>query len=794
MIKSDVKFAMRSLMRQPAYSFINILGLALGLTVCLLVAAYIQHELSFEDCHSRKDRIYRVSVNYTTTGEIMAYGEFAGAAPPLGPALMQTCPAVEAIARFHRPIGELKIEAGKTRIKNQTVLLVEPDFLKVFDVNVIRGDAADLAAPNTVFLTEDLAVSAFGASDPVGRMITIDEYGESRVAGILENFPTNTKIKCDALLSYATLEAAGRSSDNWSEIWIDYLYILLAPGADAEDVQAALPKVVSAHLDEENAAKYAYVLQPLEDIYLHSGRANELGPFGDITSLLLFGTIALITLVIAGINFVNLSTARTAHRAKSLGVRKVMGATRALLVRHLLTESLMVTAAAFLLALCAFELLYPVIDLFVLRDIDVTGMGRPVNIAIVLLLALLTGLAAGIYPAFYLTRCEPIHFLNAARGFASRKSITRRVLVVFQFAVAVILVVVTSVVYRQMQYSYGWDKGFDSSNVLVLDLQNIEREGVMTPLKQTLLKQDGVLGVAAIDMLPGLPWSRISEFTAPDRPEQEGVQVRMFGVDPDLASVLGIGIAQGRGLGVEDAGPSSHNIIVDEHVTAGLGLAEPLGATLYANETEYTVVGVMNNIHAFPTHRREWPLMMQVIEDDFRYVVVKLAADPPAELLDRIGGVWRQVLPGEPFEYRFLDDMIKELYGDYERFGTLVGLFSAIAVVIAGLGIIGLTAYAAERRRREVGIRKVVGASSAAIVRLLSSEFLLLVIAANILAWPLAWYLGDRWLQEFNYRVDVGVAPLALAGFLSILVALLCAGIQALRAANTDPVEVIRYE
>jgi len=793
MLRNHLKIAVRNLIRQRGYSAINVFGLAVGLTVCLLVAAYIVHEFSFETCHSKRDRIYRLQVDLET--EHMGTFELAGAAPPMGPALREACPDVEAIARFRRMNG-VKMVAGTAVQKDKEILVVEPEFFQVFDVEVLRGNpVVDLASPSTIYLTERLAHGLFGRADPIGQTILAGEQRiELRVAGVLKDFPTNTSMNCDALASYSSLEAFGRDVSSWSAIWQDYLYVLLRPGAEAASLEAVIPSVASQHLNEEQRSEQTYVVQPLNDIYFNPRPSNELYPVGDPTQILLFSAIALVTLVIACVNFINHTTARTAHRIKELSLRKVVGASRRQVVRQLLVEAFLIAVVSMFVAIAAFELSEPVIGMFIERQLNVGILSQPQMLAAVVGLALLVGLAAGLYPALYLSRIRPLQFLNVGAGFASRKSLTRRVLVVFQFTAAVVLATVSLVVFRQMQFSRSWDKGFDDRNIVVLEIEGDQGAALAGPLRDAMMREPGVLAASTCDLVPGLREIRGSFLRPAETPDCDPVLIRMFCVDQHFASTLGLDLVEGRHLGIEDEHSEGRNILLEQRAAKELGLEQPLGTRLRDEDEEYTVVGVMKNIHAVPTYYQGWPIMMYVRSDVFRYVLVKLDPTAPAATIDRIKAVWDRMVSAQPFEYTYLDELINSQYGDHEKFGALLGTFSAIAIFIACLGIFSLASYATERRRREIGIRKVVGATVGSIVRLLSNEFVALIMVANLVAWPIAWYLAGKWLDKFVHHIDVEPVLFVLAGFLALAVALLSVSLQALRAARANPAEALRYE
>ena len=792
MWKNYLLVAFRNLSRNRLYSVINIAGLAVGLAVCLLVTAYVAHELSFENCHSKKDRICRVQLNLEEEG--FGTMELAGAARPLGSALKDACPDVEAIARFSRWNG-IKVTAGNSMRKGQVVLAVEPEFFSVFDVKSVSGNPkADLAAPYTVYLTERLATSLFGAADPIGKPVTI--YGKTpfQVAGILKDFPTNTKLHCDAMVSFSSLEAMGQDPSDWMAVWTDYLYVLMRPGAKAATLEAALPAVLKSHIKPEDQPKEQYVVRSLRDIYFNPSPSNEIKPSGDANRLVLFCVVALVTLAVACINFVNHTTARVANRVKELSVRMIVGASRLELMRQLLAEFLLSAALASAGAAVIFEVLRPALVAYVGRDLDIGLLNQPLMIIAVIGLPVLVVLTAGIYPAFYLSRTRTLQFLKGGSGTGLKKSFTRRALVVFQFTTAVVLTAVAVVILRQIQFSRNWDKGFDDRNVLILEAEDDQSAKLAVQVRRELLNDPGVFGATACATLPGTQNCALNTFQPPNQPDAKPVWVRILPVDPDFASVLHLALADGRYLSAEDASSAGGNVVIDERAVKALGLNQAVGTRLVKEGKEYNVVGVLKSFHSVPTFTDDWPIMMNVADGPPYFTLIKLKPGDATATISRIRQVWERLIPNQSFEYSFYDETLAQLYSAHEKFGTLLVFFSVIALAIAGLGVFSLASYAAERRRREIGIRKVVGASITSVLRLLGSEFVALVLVAGVIGCPIAWYLSSRWLERFVYRIDLGIGLFLFAGAVSMIVAVLSVCFQALKAASANPVDSLKYE
>ncbi len=790
MLGSHVRTAVRNLIRQRGYTAVNLIGLALGLVICQLVAAYLVHELTFENGHTRGDRIYRITTDLEHPR--FGTGEFACAPPPLGPVLVEASSEVEAVARF-RHFDDVRVSAGTTVRREPAAFAVEPEFFEVFDIEVLRGDPSKaLAEPSTAFITESLAHALFGRADPINQTIELRDGIEVHVRGILADIPSNTKLNCGLLVSYSTPNLVGEDINDWSQIWYDYAYVLLRPGADPHDVAALFPAIMDQYLSEEQRGNYAYRLQPLHEIYFDPRPANELDPSGDITYMILFSAVAMIIMAIACINFANLTTARMSQRAKELNVRQVVGASRGQLVRQLLVESLLLTALASIVAIVAFEGLNPLLDHFLGRSIDVDIIPLPMMALIVAGLAVGVGLVAGLYPALQLSRMRLLKSIGNSLGPAPSKSYTRRVLVVFQFSVAIALTVLAAVIFRQMEYSRSWDKGMDTHHLAVVSLEGEHMIAQSGLLQNALQRTPGVTGVGRCDMLLGLSSERINFFTSPVDPELDRVIIREVRVDPGTLSLWGLNLVEGRLLTDADGGETNNRIVIDRRAASRLKMDRPVGMTITTDDEEsYEIVGVLEEFHAMPTFRRDRPVMFRVREQGLRHVLVRV--ESPG-VLAAIQQTWEGMFPDEPFECRFYDDMINDQYGDHDRLGALVGVFSLVAAVIACLGIMSLASYAAERRHREIGIRKVVGATVGSVVRLVGSEFLLLVLVANVVALPVAWYLAGIWLEEFPHSIRLGPGLFLSCGAAALIVALASVVFQALRAARSNPVEALRCE
>ncbi|MBC7923675.1 MAG: ABC transporter permease, partial [Ferruginibacter sp.] len=695
----------------------------------------------------------------------------------------------------------------------QNFAYVDADFFEVFTLPLVKGNSKTaLIQPNTAIITREMAQKYFGSEDPMGKAITIKSGNTTfQITGVMEKVPVNSHFHFDLFASMAGREDARSPSWMVSEF---FTYLVLPEGYDYKKLEAKLPQVVEKYMGPQikqamgmNLAEFrrkgndlGLFLQPLTDIHLRSDFTFDLEAGGDIRYVYLFGAIALFMLLIAGINFVNLSTAGAAERAKEVGIRKVLGSVKFELVRQFLLESVLLTAIALLLAIGLANLALPFFNDLAGKELNLNWMAKPWLLPGLLLFGLLVGVLAGSYPAFFLSSFKPVSVLKggaAGKPGGSRKGIgLRSGLVVFQFFVSITLTVVTTVVYQQLKYIQNKKVGYDREQVLVIGdtwrLGNNERV-----LREKLRQDPRVVSATISGFLPAGPSNNNNFFVeAEDNPSQL-VKTLRYGVDHHYIPTLGMQLVAGRNF--SELATDSTGIIINETAARTFGWAKnALDHTLtnadnQGKKTAYRVIGVVKDFHFRSLHERIAPLVM-VLGGNSGALIVKVKAKDTADLLNATKNQWTQFTAEEPFTYAFLDERFEATYRSEQKAGQVVALFAGLTIFVAGLGLFGLATFTAEQRTKEIGIRKVLGASVTNIVGLLSKDFLKLVVMANLIAWPLAWWAMRRWLQDFAYRIDIEWWTFALAGTIALLIALITVSSQAIKAALASPVKSLRNE
>ncbi len=793
MLLNYLKVALRGLARNKLYTLINIVGLAIGLAGCLLIVGFVSNELSFENTHEKADRIYRVAGYHEVSDSKLVT---ARAVPALAPALREGRPEIETAVRF-RVWDDTRFEIDGQALSGAKSLVAEPELLEIFTLPLLAGNASTaLKDPYTLLVTEDAGKLYFGDEDPIGKTIRM-QGADLQVTGVLQNLPANTQLGCDFVIAYATLADFTADENPWTTLGEDYVYALLHEGADPGSVTAALPGIFAEHLDVEEAAKFHFHLQPLKDIYLHSNLSWELQPTGDLSSIYLFSCIAVLILVIACINFVNISTARTAHRAREVGLRKVLGAQRADVVKRFLGESLLIAVAAMALGLAFFEVGKPYLDAYLERQLAIALWNSPTLLLTVVGMVLLVGLMAGAYPALYLSRYRPASILRGAYRSGASRSFARRALVVVQFAIVIGLVSFAVAVHEQTHFFRTVDKGFEADNVVALFLDGGDER---TPVNAARLADEirsasAIQSATAAGSLPGENYLALTYVEDVQNEESSPHMVQLLGVDYDYIDNFGLTLLEGRNFSAERPADRENGIIVSESMAELLGWeGSVVGRTLKRSTRELTVLGKVKDFYSRPLYSGIIPFFLEVNPDDYRAVAVKLREGDIGAQLEVVRLAWERVLPNTPFEHQFLHDVIGAQYVDEEKLGHLFTFFAGLAIAIACLGVFALASFTAERRTKEIGIRKVLGASTKSVVGLLSREFMILVLVSNLIAWPVAYYFIDEWLSDFASRFELGVGVFLAAAAIALVIALLTVSFQAIKAATANPIESLKYE
>lgn len=819
MLQNYLKVAIRNLSKQRFYSFINIIGLAMGIAACLLIVLFILHELSFDTHHSRAKRIYRVN------GEIKFSGthyRLAVAPAPLSETLLREFPEVENAVRFrNRGSCLVKREGAVESLREHNITWVDSTFFQIFSVPVLKGNANNaLKDPNSIAISKAIADKYFKNIEPLGQTLILDGELNAKVTAVFADMPNTGHFRFDILISMAGLDEAKSTnflSNNFNT------YLLLHEGADATAIEAKLPAMVEKFVGPQAASalggdftmekflasgnKLEYTLMPLTDIHLYSDLTAEIRPNSDITYVYLFGAVALFILSIACINFMNLSTARSANRAKEVGVRKVMGSLRHHLIRQFLTESILLSFFAFIFAL---GLAYLTLPFF--NSLSQLNLALPFTsfgfYGLLMACSIVVGMLAGFYPSFFLSAFEPAKVLKGQLALGSKSGIIRSALVVFQFAISIFLIIGTITVNRQLNFIQNKKIGFNKDQVIMVsDVYALGDQA--ESFKNEVLKNASIRSGTISGYIPVSDGWRTDNTFWPEgsEPTQETmVGMQNWRIDYDYLNTMDMKIVEGRGFS-QDFPSDSNAVILNQTAVKIFHFEEnPIGkristfgqnnpdGTINKNSLEtWTVIGVVEDFHFESLKQNITPLLF-LLGKSPGYASFRFEAKNAQDVIQVLENTWKKIAPGQPFQYSFLDETFGRMYASEQRLGKIFAGFAGLAIVIACLGLFALTAFTAELRTKEIGIRKVLGASVSSIVVLLSKEFGKLILISFGLSAPLAWYAVDWWLKDYTYKVEVGFFVYALAGLSAFTVAWLTMSFQSIKAATSNPVKALRSE
>jgi putative ABC transport system permease protein len=794
MIKNYLKIAFRNLWRHKIFSFINILGLAIGMTACYLIFLYVRFELSYDSMHARTSRMYRLVTDIKTPSETIRAGITAW---PFAPNIKKDFPEVETVARIG--LTNFLVRKGDRKFQEDRVLWADSTFFQLFDFNLIKGNALTvLKDPFNVVLSKTAARKYFGDADPIGQtlLLTGEDYN-GLVTGVMEDLPENSHIKADMLISMSTLtKVFNPDQDNqWSNF--DALsYLLLRPGVDPEAVEKKFPAFLERHNGKEmqaNQMYYTLSLEPLRDVYLKSDREDNIEN-GNINNVYIFSIIAIFILLIACINFINLSTARSAERAKEVGIRKVIGAEKGQLMRQFIGESLILSLIAFVMALGLDSMLLPLFNQLAGKTISEGIFTDLSSLALLFSASIGIGLLAGVYPALVLAGYKPIVVLKGRFSTGNKGIMLRRGLVIAQFTISIALITGTIIVYNQMKYMRNRDLGFQKDQMLILDTNG---DAGKDALKQEIARLPQVKSASLSSSVPGGPNSGAYSEVENRKGDLQVANLDLYFVDFDYIDQFRIQMAAGRSFSRDFGTDTTQAMVINEAAVKLLGYASPqeaIGRRFRQWGREGKIIGVTKNFHFRSLQDPIKPLSMRIEPSRSNLLSVKVSAGELPATIAAIESKWKSVITKRPFSYYFLDEFFDRQYRSEERFGKLFLNFAILAIFISCLGLLGLASYSTLQRTREIGIRKVMGASVTNIVHLLSWDFLRLVGLAFFIAAPIAWYFMDRWLQDFAYRIDISWWIFLLAGMIALVIALLTISFQASRAALVNPVKSLRSE
>jgi putative ABC transport system permease protein len=816
MLLNYLKIAIRNLIKFKGYASINLLGLALGLTSGILILIYVMDELSYDQFHTQADRIYRVGTDMVEIKSGNVSGSIATNGWPIGMLLERDFPEVERVV-YTRNASFLPIIQDGKRLEER-IYFVGPEFLSVFSFPLVSGDSASaLSEPYRIVISESMAAKYFKGEEALGKTLILADTLSMLVSGVMRDVPQQSHMQFDMLISFSTYKSLvpGFSyDDGWGNLNVGN-YILLKEGVDA-DLFAKKARNLYVQYVAEEMKKWGmnmYVaLEPLNDLYLKTSRGNGMGPLGSIERVYMVSGIAIFVIMLACINFINLATARSVYRAKEVGLRKVVGSTRYALIQQFLSESFIITLLSFVLSLALIGLVTPLFNQLVGKSYDLNVLFQPTIALGIIVLILLIALLAGYYPAVMMSSLRPAEILKGKMQNSARGIQLRRVLVVFQFMISTGLIICTFAVIDQLHYMKNKDLGFASDQVIVMDVSKVPSTvrnkfgastngaaGAYEVMKNELKSLSQVDRVSFANAVPGKPGWVGQWAHAKERSADETVGVEYMTIDEDYLNTLGIKLIAGRNFNPDMKSDLDDGLIINETTVYKMGWDSPedaIGKEIDSPSKQPAgrVIGVVKDYHEFGLKEEIYPMAMDFNPAYSRYFIIRYKAQSTGDLIAQIESLWKKYYDGYDFTYFFLDENFERQYQAEQRLAQVFTIFSVVTIVIAVIGLIGLVSFMVVSKTKEIGIRKILGANVLSITRLLSREFVFLVIVANVIAIPIAWYLIHQWLEGFAYRTSPGVGLFLITFVVAIGTTLITVSFQTIRAALADPVNSLRYE
>ncbi|NIM91431.1 MAG: FtsX-like permease family protein [Candidatus Aminicenantes bacterium] len=789
LIWNYIKIALRKIKRQKGFSLINIAGLAVGMAACILILIWVQDELSYDKFHKNRDQIFRINVVDTSGGTTFYQ---AGSPAPLGQAMLTELPEVENFVRVQAGWPRWNLNFGEKRFLEEYLAAVGPAFFEIFQFPFIKGDPKTaLDDRYSIVLTEDLAKKIFGDEDPMGKIVQLNNT-DMTVTGVINNLPRNSHLRFTFAFPAVNMTKWRESKlDEWSYDQFA-TYVVLRKNANITNVNKKMMNIVKQHLPQTQGRVY---LQPLRRIHLHSTGINTwmlaYPNKGNITYVYIFSLTAFCILLLACVNFMNLSTARHSTRAKEVGMRKVVGARKSDLIRQFLGESTLLTFIALAISVLLVELILPTFSRLAGKGLSLFQSGNWQILAGLFIIALVTSLISGSYPAVFLSSFQPVKVIKNVRQLGtSRGGALRKVLVVFQFTFTIGLLICTAVIYLQLYFMQNRDLGYDTDNIVYFAGYN-DYETNYEAAKNELLQNPDILGVCRGFPPPAGEWGT-TEVDWEGRDSSLEVKIARGPCSYDYLKVFNLKIVKGRFFSSKYAN-DDQNWVLNETAIKAMGVEDPVGKWFSLKDQKGTIIGILKDFHGSSLHNPIAPVAMQPGRGF--HVFVKYRPENIGALMAFLKTKWDKFVGTHiPFRYEFIDENIKNWYKTEQRIGNIFRYFTVLTVFIACLGLFGLASFMAERRTKEIGIRKVLGAGVSGIVLLLTKEFAKWVMVANVIAWPLAYFVSKRWLQGFAYRIDLGWEIFVLSAFVALLIAVGTVSYQAVKAAIANPVKALRYE
>jgi predicted permease len=785
MLKNYFTMTLRNIRKHKLHSVINIVGLSIGMAVCLIVFLWGQDEFGYDRFHENKNEIAQVysKMLYSSGDSTIVTGSYY----PLANVLKEECPEVKEAIRYE-PASGLRLSHGEKQYTNDAVGLADPSFFAIFTFPFTAGNPSTALEENySIVLTEKMANKYFGNDDPIGKTITLLNDFDLQVTGVMENIPTQSSLQFDCIMPYALKFAPNfQEPDHWGGNPLS-TYVLLHKGVDHFEVEKKITAIADKYAQWETA-EVTFHLHPMTKKHLYSPQGGGL-----IQSLLIFSAIALFVWLIACINFMNLSTAKATTRAKEVGVRKVVGARKGDLISQFIGESLIISLVTLAIAVILLAAFLPVLNEILGKQFSLQILFKPVVLLGFLGIALVTGALAGAYPALYLSAFQPGSILKGLIRSRTKSSL-RKVLVVVQFSLTIIMIISTVVLFRQMGFVMSTDLGFDRENLVVVQMSQQIQER-FEPFRNDLLKNPQIQAVTRSLQGPWYIGSTVSAVDWDGKPPDETVSMHWDYVSYDYFDTFGMEIIDGRAFSREYSTDQTEAYVVNEEAAEMMGMESPVGKRLSVFKNDGQIIGVVKNFHFQPLYHEVKPFVYMLRPNSGSLAFVRIRPENISGTLGHIQNTMKNIAPGSPAELLFFNDVLTNYIYTTERTARkIAGYFTLLALVISSLGLLGLAAFMAERRTKEIGIRKVVGASVKDVVVMLSRDFTKWVLLSNVIAWPVAYFVMQKLLERYAYRTQIGWEIFLLSGFAALLIAILTVSYQAIKAAKTNPSDSLRYE
>ena len=779
MLRNYFKIAIRSLLKHKGFSAINILGLAIGLTIAILILLWVKFEFSYDKMHVNKDRIYRLGQTQIYTSGPLRVFAMPG---PLAAQIKADFPEIENAFRYIFNEKTIRFEDKKF---NEVVAYTDEELFSILTVEFVNGTAHNaLADVNSIVITDKMALKYFGSTDVIGKILILDDIKNFKVTAVIKELPKNSSFRCDFCIPFSHVREMGFDYTTYNSNW-NSIYVLLAEGADMNTTGEKIKEYFKIVRNDPGITTTLW-LWPLSKVHLYSPNGG-----GGIRTIRLFIIIAFVILIIACINFMNLVTAKSTLRSREIGLRKVFGAGRKNIIVQFFGESILTTILAMIVALIFVQLLLPSFNLIAERELIFNFADTDIMAGLIILI-IITGLIAGSYPALYLSSFKPISILKGSVVKGKSGVIFRKSLVVFQFSLSIILIIGSIIIYNQQKHLLNKDIGMERENVIMIGMQG-EVNNKYDAIKSLLLQTPNIASVSRASHLPIMIGSNTGSMTWEGREDDKDILIGFTFVDLDYQEALGMKMAEGRFFSKE-FGTDSAAVVINESAAKVMGLNDPVGKWLaWGPNQKYKIIGVVNDFNFLHLSQEVSPMAMFYYTGQCRYLFIK-ANNNIAETTKYIETSWNEVLPTYPFEYSMLDDKYKDMYASEEKTGTLFKYFTVLAIIISCLGLFGLASYMAEQKTKEIGIRKVLGSSESTIVYNMTLEFIKWVVIANLIAWPVSWYLGKQFLDQYAYRTGLSIIIFLFSGIISVIIAIITISYQSYRAARANPINALRHE